>query len=436
MIFSKVKSIIIEPEFENCYDLQVAPVDGDLSHSYFTNGILSHNSEIIAGICKAIDCPTVILADQKVVIDQLKSRLEVRQIDTDIGLFYAGKKPSGQTIVVGSIQSLQTPPKPKDIPSRKEFESDEEHQKALKKWDKSYTAYKTRLKNSRYLQQYVKDAEMILVDECDKSTSDPYKKMFRNLFNGRRRYGFSGTPIDPDKPVEALVMQEHLGSIIAQETREKLTSIGRIITCDYIMLGVGPFDGLKNSEAYDIARDEHMVNSPSFHKLISGLCKKYPEDGTLILVDREPLGMALIDELARVGITSHFIYGKTPKRRRDELLRAFERREFKVLIGGKIVNRGLDLSGGCENLIIATGGKLQSELEQKIGRALRINSRGKSRIFDFYFRCNKYLYNHSKARLKIMSSLGYDTKLILPGGTIDGRDLIRRNFQISKKLFG
>lgn len=279
------------------------------------------------------------------------------------------------------------------------------------------------------------EANGILVHNCDKATSDPFKKLFRHWFKGRRRYGFSGTPFDVEKPVEGMVMQEHLGSIIAKETRKNLVAIGRIIQCDYIMMAIGPFDGIKNSDAYDIAREEHMVKSVSFHKLIAKICKKYKGDGTLVLVDREPLGHSLVEAINKVGLTAHFIYGKTPKRRRDELLRSFERREFDVLIGGKIINRGLDLAGGCENLIIATGGKLQSEFEQKIGRALRRNSRGKSRVFDFFFRCNKYLYNHSKAHLKIMVSLDYDTKVIFPGGSIDGAKLIERRFQVPRGFF-
>lgn len=388
--------------------------------------------EIICGFCKAIDCPTVIIADQRVVIDQLKARLELRDIDSDIGMFYGGKRPSGQTIVVGSIQSLQPPPNIPDVPDKQSGESDDNYAKRLKKWESSYRAYKTRKKNAAYLQGYVKRAELLIVDECDKATSEPFKKLFRHWFKGRRRYGFSGTPFDNDKPVEGLVMQEHLGSVIAKETRKNLVAIGRIIKCDYNMMAVGPFDGIKNSDAYDIAREEYMVHNESFHRLVSGICKKYKGDGTLVLVEREPLGHALVNELNRVGLTAHFIYGKTPKRRRDELLRAFERREFDVLIGGKIINRGLDLNGGCENLIIATGGKLQSEFEQKIGRALRRNRRGKSRVFDFFFRCNKYLYNHSKARLKVMVSLDYDTRIIFPGGSIDGAKLIQRNFQIPR----
>lgn len=388
--------------------------------------------EVICGICKAIDCPTVIVADQRIVIDQLKARLELRQISPDIGLFYAGKRPSGQTIIVGSIQSLQSPPAPPELPDRKNFKSDEEYAKKAAKWDSMYKAYKTRKKNAKYLQDCVKNAEMVIVDECDKAAGTQFKNFFRHWFSGRRRYGLSGTPFDPAKLVANLTVQEHLGSVIAKETRQKLVEIGRIITCDYIMIGIGPFDGIKESSMYDIARNEHMVESPSFHKMIASICKKYKGDGTLVLVDREPLGHALVEAINRTGLTAHFIYGKTPKRRRDELLRSFERREFDVLIGGKIINRGLDLSGGCENLIIATGGKLQSEFEQKLGRALRLNKMGRSRVFDFFFRCNKHLYNHSKARLQVMVNLNYNTSVIFPGGRIDGAQLIQRRFQITK----
>lgn len=391
-------------------------------------------TEIACGICKAIDCPTVIVADQTVVVDQLKKRLELREIDTDIGMFYAGKRPSDQTIVVGSIQSLHAPSAPPMLPEQKEGESDEDFMKRSSKWEKQYQAYKTRKKNAQYLRQYVKKADMIIVDECDKCTHDIYKKLFRHWFNGRRRYGISGTPFDDSKPVENMVVQEHLGSIIVKETRDKLVEIGRIIPCNYTMIGVGPYDGIRDSAAHDIAKDEYMVHNQSFHRLIASITKKYPDDGTLILVDREPLGHSIVEAIRSVGLSAHFIYGKTPKKKRDEIIKSFEDRKITALVGGKIVDRGLDLDGGCENLIIATGGKLQSEFEQKIGRALRHNKKGKSRVFDFYFRCNKYLYNHSKARLKIMVNLGYDSKVILPGGSIKGEDLINRNFRLTKKF--
>lgn len=393
--------------------------------------------EIIAGICKAISCPTVVIADQRVVVEQLKSRLELRDVIDEVGLFYAGEKPNGEQIVVGTIQSLSIPTKPPKMPDRTSKDTDKTYLKKLERWESSFKGYKTRRKNCKLLQQYVKDAEMLLVDECDKATSDPFKNMFRYLFNGRRRYGFSGTPFDESKPVEGLVMQEHLGSVIASETRQELQRIGRIIPFDYHMIAFGLEGESDNRAAYDIAYDEWLVQNDKFHKLIYTICDKYSkekDDGTLILVDRESLGINIENILTKNGINSYFIYGKTDKRRRNERLRGFENREFNVLIGGKIINRGLDLKGGCENLIVATGGKLRSDFIQKVGRAVRHNKRGKSRVFDFFFRCNKYLYDHSRSRLKAMIAEGYKTTVHFPGGSIDGEQLVKSRFRIPKKF--
>jgi len=391
--------------------------------------------EIICGICKAIECPTVIIADQTVVVTQLKQRLELRDVAEEVGIFYAGRRPNGELIVVGLIQSLGSPGMPPQPPNQEEGEPKEKFEKRLKKWESQLQAFQTRKKNAKELRKYVKEAEMIIIDECDKATSDQFKMLFRHWFKGRRRYGFSGTPFDPEKPVEAMVMQEHLGSPIMIVPRRRLEKIGQIIPCEYFSMGFGIDGDIHEGSAYDIAYEEWMTENRDFHKLIAALCNRYKGDGTLILVDKIALGKHLEKIIRDSGLSTSFIYGQTTKRRRDEMLRAFERRELDVLIGGKIINRGLDLSGGCENLVIATGGKLESDFVQKIGRAVRRNRLGRSRVFDFYFRCNKYLYDHSKARLRAMVNAGYRTTIVFPGGSIDGEKLIKRRYVVPKRLF-
>jgi superfamily II DNA or RNA helicase len=180
-----------------------------------------------------------------------------------------------------------------------------------------------------------------------------------------------------------------------------------------------------------------MTENVRFHRLVSGLClksKKEEGDGTLILVDRQELGHNLKKAIEQTGLRVEFIMGKTPQKKRKEVIAAFEKRELDVLIGGKIINRGLDLKGGCETLIVACGGKLQSDFRQKLGRAVRINKQGRSKVYDFFFRCNKYLYDHSKHRLKSVLAEGYNTRIVFPGGIIDGAELVKSRFQIKKKL--
>jgi superfamily II DNA or RNA helicase len=285
------------------------------------------------------------------------------------------------------------------------------------------------------LNQYVKKAEMIIVDECDKATSESYKNLFRHYFRGRRRYGLSATPFDPDKPVEALVVKEHLGSVIVKEKRETVLERGRIVPVIYKMISFGMEGDISEASAYDIAYTDWILKNEQFHKLIASICFKYKNGGTLILVDRRELGNALENIINNIGLKTSFIHGDTPKHRRNEILKEFEKRNLNVLIGGKIINRGLDLAGGCETLIMAGGGKLQSDLLQKVGRALRLNTQGYSRVFDFFFRCNRYLYSHSKQRLKAAINADYEVKIILPGGALDGRELIEKKFRINKKFF-
>lgn len=388
--------------------------------------------EIIAGICKAISCPTVVIADQRIVVEQLKSRLELRDVADEIGLFYAGQKPNGEEIIVGTIQSLSAPSSPPTIPERTKSDTNKTYSTKLARWESLLKGHKKRLANAKMLRKYIKNAEMILVDECDKASSEQFKSLFRNWFKGRRRYGFSGTPFDKNKPVEEMVIQEHLGSIIARETRQNLQKIGRIIPVDYYMVAFGIEGSTNDRSAFDIAYNDWLVENYKFHRLIANICKRHSGDGngTLILVDRAELGINLESAIRDAGLTAHFIYGKTNKKRRNDKLREFERREFDVLIGGKIVNRGLDLKGGCENLILASSSKLQSDFIQKIGRAVRHNKNGRSNIYDFLFLCNKYLYSHSRERLKTMIAAQYKTTVILPGCKIDGAELVRIRFRI------
>ena len=390
-------------------------------------------TEAICGVCKAIECPTLILADMKVVIDQIKSRLELRDVQSEVGLFYAGKRPNGQTVVVGSVQSLMLP-KLGQKPVRSSEEKESVFKGRMTKWERSVQNYKARVRTVKALKPYVDNAQMLIIDECDLAVSDFYKKLLKGKYNGRRRYGFSATPFDDAKPVEKMVLQEHLGSIIVRETRDVVMQQNRIIPCHYKMLAFGLEGHIDNAATYDSAYNDWIIQNSSFHKLVVGLCAKYPQDCTLILVDRTALGERLAEALSMNKVAAQFIHGQTSKKKRAEALKKFESREINVLIGGKIINRGLDLSGGCENLILASSKQVRADLMQKVGRAFRRNKQGFSRVYDFYFRCNRYLYKHSRNRLKTMVAEGFDVKVVFPGGIIDGKELIESKFRISKKL--
>lgn len=367
-------------------------------------------TELIAGIAKLYNCTTVIIAEQRVVIEQIKQRLQLRDL-FDVGLFYGGETPNGQKIVVGSIQSLATPA--------------ESYRR------KNPEAYAQRLKHAKQFQAIAKNAELLMVDEVDRAVSKHYRNLFKFHFNGRRKYGFSATPFDAKKPVQNLVLKEHIGSIIYEVDRSSVQALGRIIPPRFYMLAVGE-DGNKNDKtAFDIAEREQLIDNVTFYERIHKIVNAFPNDSTLILVDTlnvEDLGTALEKQIPG----SKFIFGKTPNSVRRSCLADFEARKLKCLIGGKILKRGLDLKGGVDNLIICGGGQLWSDLEQKIGRALRVNERKWSRVFSFLFLNNYYLYRHGREQLKAIVSMGYPIKVVYNDVTVDGEKLVANRFRKPK----
>jgi superfamily II DNA/RNA helicase len=223
-----------------------------------------------------------------------------------------------------------------------------------------------------------------------------------------------------------------MGSVIYKISRREVEKVGRIIPIKATMVAVGEDGDKRDRTAFDIAQRELIIENDDYHQKIIQIVNAFPEDKTLILVDTnnvEDLGKALEAKIK----DSVFIYGKTTNKRRHQALDALKSGELKCLIGGKILKRGLDIKGGIHNLIICGGGKLHSDFDQKVGRAVRLNERGWARLFCFFHLDNHYLYKHSKEQLKSIVEMGYRVKVAVHGQTLNGEDLIKARFRLPKK---
>jgi len=88
-------------------------------HPLFEIGTHSHptgggKSLMMAGIVKLFRCPTVIITEQSIVLNQIVDSLKLFDVvhHDDIGEFYSGKMIGNNLVCVGSIAALQTPKKP------------------------------------------------------------------------------------------------------------------------------------------------------------------------------------------------------------------------------------------------------------------------------------------------------------------------------------
>lgn len=378
----------------------------------------SGKTEVVIGIIKLLNVPTVVIANQRVVIEQIKERLQLRDI-MDVGLFYGGEMPNGNLVVVGSIQSMTTPPQSM-LRKIKSIKDDEKREKRL-------SQYKARLEHARAFQQITKNSDLLLVDECDLATSKPYRMLFLHYFVGRRKYGFSATPFDKRKPVDNLILREHLGSIVSQSDLKVVEKLGRIIPIRYIAICFGQ-DKRNDKSAFDLAEREIIIDNAEFHQTVAQIVMSFPGEKTMILVDTTNVG-DLGHALQKIIKGSVFIWGKTSKTARKKWVKSFEQGTLKCLIGGKILKRGLDIKGGFDNLILCGGGKLKSNVIQKAGRALRPNQKGWSRVFSFIFLGSRYLYDHSRTQMRAVIDSGYDTIVSMRGKTMSGPEFLKARFK-------
>lgn len=437
-------------------------------------------TELICAAIKAFRCPTVILTEQTQILEQIVSKIKLRNVvhKDDIGMFCSGSMPDGNLVCIGNMQSVSTPSKPKfeeikltwrqacqhviTLIQKEKLEALKElmpERLAIAIYNKpegierltstqyarsiierikqqSYRNrmqwYKTRYGHAKEIQDYIKSCDMCLVDEADLAVSQPYSILFRSFFNGRRKYGFTGTPFDKTKPVQNITLKENLGSVIYEVPREKVQEAGRIIPVKCYFIPIGTDGDKKDTRAHDIAQKEDIIENELFHNKVCKLNESFKHERNLIVVDTNPitsLGLALEQKIPN----SKFLYNKSKKSERRKYIKMFENGTLQCLLAGKILKRGFDLNGGCDNLIIIGGGKQWSNINQIVGRAVRLNKRGWARIFLFFSLSNKYLYDHSRENLKAIVDLGYPTKIIYNGKMIDAKTILKSRFRFPSK---
>jgi len=366
-------------------------------------------TEIMIAITQLLNVNTVIFADMQVVINSIVTRFKLRKIQ-NVGVFYSGTYQNNK-ITVCSIHSLLT-------------------HKLNKKTNKQLKSYLTRIEHARQLQETVKEAELILIDEADKAVSREWNQLFKNYApKARFRYGFTATPWEKTKPVQNMQLKENLGTEIYKFTDiRKLEQMGRIVPVKVYMIVLDEDNkNIRSKVRLDIAERELIIENNKLHNIIKGLVYDVINDKVLIILDTMNI-MDLGNKLSEI-LDAPFINGTTPFKTRNEIVKKFENDEIKVLIGSKILKRSLDLKNGAPNLLLLGGGKQATNYLQVIGRAMRVNSKGYSNIYAFFHYGNAYLYRHSKILLKTLHERGYRITVKGQGWSMSGEKFIRSGFR-------
>ena len=240
--------------------------------------------------------------------------------------------------------------------------------------------------------------KMVLADEVHKHSAKTFQDFYAS-FGCPLKYGFSASPSNGNL-LDFAKIRQHFGSIGIQIKSEELIEnevmakpIIRLIktTC------LETFD-------YPSANELGIVKNDLRNKQIKEIVEHHKEDGYICILTRI---LEHGEELEKMIPGAVFLKGEDTLQKRTEVIKKFNNGEIPVLIGSGILNEGISISN-MKVLIMASGGKAQTQTIQKIGRVLRITKDKKQGIFyDFIDAGNKYLLKHSKQRITLYKKEGY-----------------------------
>lgn len=246
--------------------------------------------------------------------------------------------------------------------------------------------------------------QMVLVDECHRSSSKSFQD-FLASFGCPLKYGFSASPSNGNLLDFARIRQQ-LGSIIIQIKSNELMDNGVMAKAKINLVKIDcpeTFD-------YPSANDLGIVHNKARNEVIKNIVEKHREEGYICILTRI---LEHGEELEKTIPGAIYLKGEDPLNKRMEIINKFNNGEIPVLIGSSILNEGISISN-MKTLIMASGGKAQTQTVQKIGRVLRITKEKKQGVFyDFIDMNNKYLFKHSKQRLALYKKEGYNDISIL-----------------------
>jgi superfamily II DNA or RNA helicase len=252
--------------------------------------------------------------------------------------------------------------------------------------------------------------DVVIVDEVHECMADVATAAYRRLTNAGARFGISATPYKyagKDK-IQMFNLKGYFGGKFKTNTTES----GSLTTKDLQARGIlspsrctiYPITEPENitHEPYGDAVTLGIANNFYFHETVKRLARSL-KGRTLILVERKDQG----EYLKQLMPDAHWIWGNIKLETREEVYRELKVGESVICIAMRhIITAGINVY--IHNMINAAGGNAEHNIVQQIGRGLRCaKDKDTLDFYDFLFKTNDYLEDHSMNRIATLDSEGH-----------------------------
>ena len=275
----------------------------------------------------------------------------------------------------------------------------------------------------RHLDEYrdeLSSVGVLLVDECDLSTSKTYKKVLKYIPNAFVRVGLSGTifirNMAKDRPKNNTVIGQ-FGAELFKIKNKELMELGystpvviKINMGNRMMARSGDYDGeykegiVRNSERnlMWVNRARYYLKQDIKHILVVAKLHEH------------------VEELYRLFIRNFgnkysikFVHKDTPTKDRDSAIEAFREGTLDILISSFIIKRGQNMPL-IRVILNAAGGDSPEGPLQIIGRGTRTHESKDKVYYEDAYDKGAYLERHSKHRMIYYKNEGLKIILLPP----------------------
>lgn len=266
----------------------------------------------------------------------------------------------------------------------------------------------------KHLSEYQKELAMVdilLVDECDLSTSKTYKAVMKRVFNATVKVGLSGTVFIRNLAKDRVKNNSIIGNFGQELFKIKnLELMDQGFSTPVVVKILRGNDREPRARDYDEIYKECIVRNKQRNQAAVDRAKYYVNTETLPLLvvcklhEHVEIAFNLYKKTFWPQLRVDWVHGDRPDR--QEIIEKFRAGEVDILISSMIIKRGqnLPLIRVIQNL---AGGDDPATPLQLLGRGTRTDESKDKFYFEDFLDLGEYVNRHAKHRISYYKNEGF-----------------------------
>lgn len=259
-------------------------------------------------------------------------------------------------------------------------------------------------KKSNNVRKYLKEIDVLFVDESDEAGATEYSKVLQWVGAGMRIL-VSGTPLEASK-VNNMIAVGLSGKVLYKITNKEVIDAGYSLVPK---ITIKRNKNTGNALTYKDELEEEIHTSENRLKLIYDIVEEHSDKQIVITFIEKKHGYFMYENLCNrfSSFRDQIEIAHGTSKDREDIIDRFKKGKTSVLLTSTILKKGANIPN-IEVIILAQAGKSVITVKQFLGRGLRTDGKNSELlVYDFYDE-GDYVSAHSRQRIRLYKKEGFD----------------------------